>query len=156
MKYLRPIYFQRRNMPVSMGYSKIDVTPVLTHWSCVSFALTHRYDSILIKCSKKLVGSVRARKSFGLSRERHLMNHIMHCTMMADAACMSVLRHNDNSLDQDCSISIANSLAPLQSCAKPSMCDHTGTIKQCGAQWFEENIEHIWILYYCIALRLSR
>ena len=36
---------------ISMAWYKRDVTPVLTHWSCVSFALSHRsYLSISVVC----------------------------------------------------------------------------------------------------------
>ena len=42
MFFLRGTLFQNFQIDLSMGYCKKDVTPVLTHWSYVSLALTHR------------------------------------------------------------------------------------------------------------------
>ena len=36
-------YGFRIPLPISLGYCKKDVTPLLTHWSYVFLALTHRY-----------------------------------------------------------------------------------------------------------------
>ena len=43
---IKPHKFLGHNCPlnISMAWSKKDVTPLLTHWSYVFLALTHRYD----------------------------------------------------------------------------------------------------------------
>ena len=41
--------FHKQLVSIKMGYCKKDVTPLLTHWSYIFLALTHRYDLYLEK-----------------------------------------------------------------------------------------------------------
>ena len=44
MKQIRIQWTQIRRKHMSIGYCKKDVTPLLTYWSYVFFALNHRCD----------------------------------------------------------------------------------------------------------------
>ena len=82
-------------MGLSMAWCKRDEAPLLTHWSYVSFALSHRR---VRSASIKQQQDTTKRETSDISQYKHY------------------------GFAQHCSISIANALEILQCCTKPSNC----------------------------------